>query len=124
MNHQIFNLTTEIDVKTKAEAGTKNSQWRVFSQHFIEQSKLWLVALCFVMVVMMLMTGFSYAGNKEIIVQIDTVTGPASWIQKMFAVGALVSGLIVMFVQKHIVLGIGIIGSVWGALAVYNAGLF
>ena len=115
MDNQAFNLSA-----TKAKANQRSE----LTQHFIEQAKSWLIALCFVMVMIMVMVGLSHADNTAIKAQIDTVTGTGSWIQKMFAVGALVSGLMVMFVQKHIVLGVGIIGAVWGALAVYNSGVF
>jgi len=80
------------------------------------------ISLLLIVAILFCLSSISYADNTAIIAEIDKVVGAKSWIQKMLAIGALVAGLIVIFVQKHIVLGIGIIGAVWAALGVYNSG--
>jgi hypothetical protein len=113
-----------IDQKPLTHSTTNQKRsYRIMQTNLINTFKIGSIALLWGLIIFLCLSSISYADNTAIIAEIDKVVGAKSWIQKMFAVGALVAGLLVIFVQKHIALGVGIIAVVWAALGVYNSGV-
>ena len=86
-----------------------------------DQLTSWAIATMVALIIFMAMVVLSHADNTAVIREIDNVAGKGSWIQKLMAVGSLAAGVTMMF-KNHLIAGAGTVGSVWGALGIYNSG--
>lgn len=83
----------------------------------------WLKAFCIACGLFVLMHGISYAdlAAADLKKQIEDNGGSGSWIQLGLGVAALVAGGFAA--HKNIIVGIGIVVTVWGLIVLFNSGL-
>ena len=87
----------------------------------IAECKSWAIAIAVSLMIFIAMTTFSYAmDSTEVKTELKKVAGKGSWIQSLMAIGALASGVVMMY-KNHLIAGAGTIAGVWGALGLYNS---